>query len=77
MDGVTQALGFDPDALREKYQQERDKRLRDDGADQYIEMAGQFASFAEDDPYVEPGFSTPTSPRSRALAADRPPLRPL
>ena len=24
-------LGFDPEALREKYRQERDRRLRDDG----------------------------------------------
>ena len=28
-------LGFDPDALREKYRQERDKRLRADGNAQY------------------------------------------
>ena len=49
-------LAFDPDALREKYRHERDKRLRDDGADQYIEMSGRFASYAEDDPYVEPAI---------------------
>ena len=30
---------FDPDALREKYRQERDKRLRADGNDQYIDVA--------------------------------------
>ena len=29
-------LGFDPDALRNKYNDERDKRLRDDANDQYI-----------------------------------------
>jgi cyclohexanone monooxygenase len=50
-------LGFDPDALREKYRQERDKRLRDDGDDQYIEVAGEFAHFANDDPYVEPDYT--------------------
>ncbi len=33
-------LGFDPDALREKYRQERDKRLRSDGNDQYQQIAG-------------------------------------
>ena len=49
-------LGFDPDALREKYRQERDKRLRADGNDQYREAAGDFAKFL-DDPYVEPGFT--------------------
>jgi len=50
-------LAFDPDALREKYRKERDKRLRPDGGEQYIELAGDFARYAEDDPYVEPGFS--------------------
>ena len=47
-------LGFDPDALRDRYEQERLKRLRDDGPDQYIEMAGHFAHYAEDDPYADP-----------------------
>jgi cyclohexanone monooxygenase len=49
-------LGFDPDALREKYREEREKRLRPDGNDQYIEVKGEFAHFV-DDPYVEPGFT--------------------
>jgi cation diffusion facilitator CzcD-associated flavoprotein CzcO len=49
-------LGFDPDALREKYREEREKRLRPDGNAQYLETAGDFAHFV-DDPYVEPGFS--------------------
>lgn len=48
-------LGFDPDALREKYRQERDKRLRSDHEDQYIEVKDDFEHFIED-PYVEPGF---------------------
>ena len=50
-------LGFDPDALRARYEQERVKRLREDGADQYIEMAGTFARYADDDPYGDPSFS--------------------
>ena len=33
---------FDPDALRNKYREERDKRLRQDGNDQYIEVKGDF-----------------------------------
>ncbi len=45
-------LGFDPDALREKYRQERDRRLRPDGEEQYVEVEGRFAHFI-DDPYVE------------------------
>jgi len=49
-------LGFDPDALREKYRQERDKRVRPEGNDQYLEVTGKFAHFV-DDPYVEPGYT--------------------
>ncbi len=44
-------LGFDPDALREKYRIERDKRLRVDGNAQYQEIKGEFAHYL-DDPYV-------------------------
>jgi cation diffusion facilitator CzcD-associated flavoprotein CzcO len=47
---------FDPDALRKRYQEERDRRLRDDGIAQYVEPKGRFAHFA-DDPYVAPGFA--------------------
>ncbi|MFP6629868.1 MAG: NAD(P)/FAD-dependent oxidoreductase [Myxococcota bacterium] len=46
---------FDPDALREKYRAEREKRVRPDGNQQFIEVAGEFAHYL-DDPYVEPGF---------------------
>ena len=35
-----QEIGFDPDALRQKYKAERDKRVRDDGNDQYREVVG-------------------------------------
>ncbi len=49
-------LGFDPEALRAKYQAERDRRLRTDGNEQYVEIAGKFAHYLED-PYVEPGFT--------------------
>ena len=49
-------LDFDPDALREKYRQERDKRVRADGNNQYVEVEGRFAHFVEDH-YVAPGFS--------------------
>jgi len=48
-------LAFDPAALRRKYREERDKRLREDGNDQYIEVKGEFSHFL-DDPYAEPGF---------------------
>ncbi len=49
-------LGFDPDALRRKYTEERDKRLRADGNEQYREVVGDFARYL-DDPYVAPGFT--------------------
>jgi cyclohexanone monooxygenase len=49
---VAPAPAFDPDAQREKYRLERDKRLRPDGNSQYIAVAGRFASYL-DDPYVE------------------------
>src|SRR4051794_18348708 len=54
MTTVSGDLGFDPDQLREKYRQEREKRLREDGSDQYIEMSGPWAHYAEADPYAEP-----------------------
>ncbi len=44
-------LGFDPDALRDKYRVERDKRLREDANDQYNEIKGEFSNFIED-PYT-------------------------
>ena len=44
-------LGFDPDALRDKYRVERDKRLREDANDQYNEIKGEFSNFIED-PYL-------------------------
>ena len=49
-------LGFDPDALREKYRIERDRRLRADGSNQYQEVKGDFSHYI-DDPYVDPGFT--------------------
>ena len=50
------APGFDADALRARYREERDKRLRDDGNAQYVEVKGRFAHYL-DDPYAEPGFT--------------------
>ena len=55
---TVEELGFDPEALREKYAAERAKRLRDDGNNQYQEIIGEFSSYNVD-PYVEPGFTRP------------------
>ena len=52
---MAEADDFDADALREKYREERDRRLRSEGNEQYVEVTGVFASYV-DDPYVEPGF---------------------
>ncbi len=50
-DTTTIELDFDPDALREKYREERDKRLRADGNSQYLEVVDQYGHFL-DDPYA-------------------------
>ena len=60
-------LGFDPDALREKYAQERAKRIRADGNDQYREAVGDFASYL-DDPHV--GVAYLFNPPRKSSAAD-------
>ena len=46
----------DKEALKRRYREERDKRLRADGNDQYIRIAGQLSHYL-DDPY------TPVAPR--------------
>jgi cation diffusion facilitator CzcD-associated flavoprotein CzcO len=43
-------LPFSPDALREKYRIEREKRLRAEGSNQYHALADHFA---EDDPFTQ------------------------
>ncbi|ARU06092.1 monooxygenase [Comamonas serinivorans] len=48
---------IDKEALRQKYLLERDKRLRADGNDQYLELKGEHAHYLED-PY------TPVQPRA-------------
>ncbi len=48
-------IDFDLEALRARYREERDKRLRPDGNDQYIETKGDFRRYV-DDPYVDAGF---------------------
>jgi cation diffusion facilitator CzcD-associated flavoprotein CzcO len=53
---VVGALDFDPDELHARYLAERDKRLREDGIGQYVEVKAEFSHYV-DDPYVEPGFT--------------------
>ncbi len=54
MDVIRQVLGeidFDPDALKSRYLAERDRRLREDANDQYLETKGAFSNYVED-PYT-------------------------
>ena len=55
---------IDHEALRAKYREERDKRIRVDGNEQYIEVTGDFSRYV-DDPYVDPGFTR--EPRNETL----------
>jgi cyclohexanone monooxygenase len=52
----TDIFDFDPVALRAKYREERNKRIRAEGNEQYVEVKGDFSRYV-DDPYVDPGFS--------------------
>jgi len=56
VDRPAELLDFDPDVLREKYRQERDRRVRPQKNHQWIEVKGDFSHYV-DDPYVEPGFT--------------------
>src|SRR6476659_5123717 len=53
---MSKTLDFDPNALREKYRHERDRRLRPEANDQYVEMTADFRHYI-DDPHVDPGFT--------------------
>jgi cyclohexanone monooxygenase len=53
-----QELGFDPADLRRKYAEEREKRLREDGNNQYQEIKGRLERYNQD-PYVKLGFTRP------------------
>ena len=50
-------IAIDKDAIRARYRAERDKRLRSDGNEQYVRIAGVFDHYL-DDPY------TPVTPRA-------------
>ncbi len=47
-------IAVDPEALRARYEQERDKRLRASGTDQYVFAEGRFAQFDADPHAGEP-----------------------
>ena len=45
-------FSFDPTELRAKYKKERDKRIRTEGNEQYVEVKGDFSHYI-DDPYID------------------------
>ena len=51
-------MAFDKQAVREKYRQERDKRLRAEGNEQYVEVTGPFARYLAD-PWTAPSEREP------------------
>ncbi|MGF0116987.1 flavin-containing monooxygenase [Promicromonospora sp. Marseille-Q5078] len=59
-------LGIDPDALREKYRTERDRRIRPDGLAQYVRAAGEFGYYAKD-PYTPRTEREPLTDRVEVL----------
>jgi cyclohexanone monooxygenase len=52
---------IDLEVLREKYRQEREKRLRPEGSKQYVELVDDFAGFYENDPHSPPLVRDPIS----------------
>jgi cation diffusion facilitator CzcD-associated flavoprotein CzcO len=52
---LPQTFAFDPEAVREKYRGERDKRLRPEGNRQFPEIAGDRSRYL-DDPQSDPTF---------------------
>lgn len=53
-------MSLDIDAIKQKYAEEREKRIRPDGNDQYIRLENQFSELQED-PYVP---LTPREPKT-------------
>jgi cation diffusion facilitator CzcD-associated flavoprotein CzcO len=53
VDLLVQQLNFDPEMVRARHVEERDKRMRPDGSAQYIEVGGDFRHYV-DDPHSDP-----------------------
>lgn len=63
---TSDTASIDLEALRRRYAEERDRRLRDDGINQYIPTRGDFAYFV-DDPYVPRQSRAPIERRVQAI----------
>ena len=64
MTEIKTTIDFDPDVLRAKYKAERDKRIRSDGNEQYIEATGVLGYFAKD---INRGEYLDRDPQSREV----------
>ena len=53
---IPEDLDIDVEALARKYAEERERRLRSDGLDQYEHLTGQYA-WLDCDPWANPGFT--------------------
>ena len=76
---MSTAIPIDKEKLRAKYLAERDKRLRPDGNDQYLRLAGTSLAHYLDDPYMpvverEPVNEEGERPRA-GLVHDEPGVR--
>ena len=54
--GAAGTSTIDISALRARYRDERDRRLRAEGKAQYVEVIGDFGRYL-DDPWADPGFT--------------------
>ena len=54
-------IEIDLPALKTRYRHERDRRLRPEGEEQYVEVSDSFADFAEKDPFSPPVERGPLS----------------
>jgi cyclohexanone monooxygenase len=64
---LTSDLEFDLAALRKKYREERDKRIRGDGEQQFIHTTAEYAHFKDVDPFAEPLVREPISIETEVL----------
>src|ERR1700730_2931462 len=55
LEDAVPGIDFNPEALREKYREDRDRRIRADGNEKYVEVEGDFTRYV-DDPSVAPVF---------------------
>lgn len=54
LESVVGPVDFDPDALKQKYLSERDKRIRPEGTGQYVQVTGDFSALTADPNAQEP-----------------------